>query len=386
VKRIRKIVGTPEMSWFQPDGMGEHDRVQVPSEEEAEGDTPVAEPAPLESGGPGGGLPLLSQGTLVPSLGARAGERAAKFVEPLSRPPQRRLLRDDARQRGALEDGRGEEFVPPPPPPSHAVPAGRALEGRSAAASGLPRGSGEHELAPKARASLTDYSQSYLAFMEELDDLCHAGFASNLDREIERRRKCRRNKEDKKATSGFDDDADEEEEDELEPSFGLPRGGQQGLAVIARTSPGALYRKTLLRMAEQLQLRRSDADQSTLRSRFAVYLNTVMIPSAQSPYTMRMLREMRTLAAALDHLSKGEVLEAADILAQRFKALEASHEDQAWDRATLAEVVPEQGGLITEEERYRMSQQAAFEKKLVRHESRSSSRARSGSSPRAKRG
>jgi hypothetical protein len=85
-------------------------------------------------------------------------------------------------------------------------------------------------------------------------------------------------------------------------------------------------------------------------------------------------------------MSKGEVLEAADILSQRFKALEASHEDQTWDRATLAEVVPEQGGLITEEERYRMSQQAAFEKKLARHESRSTSRGRSGSSPRVKRG
>jgi hypothetical protein len=110
-----------------------------------------------------------------------------------------------------------------------------------------------------------------------------------------------------------------------------------------------------------------------------------MIPSAQSPYTMRMLREMRTLAAALDCLSKGEVLEAADILTQRFKALEVSHEDQAWDRATLAEVVPEQRGLITEEERYRMSQQAAFERKLSRQESRSASRTRSGGSPRGRR-
>jgi hypothetical protein len=59
VKKIRKIVGTPEMSWFQKDGMGEHDRVQVPSDEEEAIETPAADPAPLESGGPGGGLPLL---------------------------------------------------------------------------------------------------------------------------------------------------------------------------------------------------------------------------------------------------------------------------------------------------------------------------------------
>jgi hypothetical protein len=206
-----------------------------------------------------------------------------------------------------------------------------------------------------------------------------------MDREIERRRKCRRVKEAKQVGAGYDDDIEEDEDNEFEPDFGMPRGGQQGLAAIARTSPGALYRKTLLRMAEQLQLRRSDADQSALRSRFGVYLNTVMIPSTQAPYTLRMLREMRTLAAALDCLSKGEVLEAADILTQRFKALEVSHEDQAWDRATLAEVVPEQRGLITEEERYRMNQQAAFERKLSRHESRSASRPRSGASPRGRR-
>jgi hypothetical protein len=138
-------------------------------------------------------------------------------------------------------------------------------------------------------------------------------------------------------------------------------------------------------MAEQLQLRRSGADQSALCSRFGVYLNTVMIPSTQAPRPSRTLCEMRTLAAALDCLSKGEVLEAADILTQRFKALEVSHEDQAGERATLAEVVPEQRGLVTEEERNRMNEEATFERKRCRHESRSASRPRSGASPRGRR-
>jgi hypothetical protein len=51
-------------------------------------------------------------------------------------------------------------------------------------------------------------SQSYYAFIEELDDSCRSGFAANMDREIGRRRKCRRVKEAKQAGSGYDDDID----------------------------------------------------------------------------------------------------------------------------------------------------------------------------------
>jgi hypothetical protein len=219
--------------------------------------------------------------------------------------------------------------------------------------------------------------QSYIEFMEELEGVCGDGFGRNMDKEIERRRRI---KDKKSKPEGDSCDEDEVVENEHEPDFGVPRRGQEGLAAIARSSPGALYRRTLITMAEHLQLRRADADLRPLRSRFGVYLNTVMIPAATVAHPLRMLREMRTIAFALDCLSRGEVLEACDILTQRFKALETSHEDGSWERASLAEVVPEQRGLLTQEERYRMSQQAAFERRLGSREDRP--RGRGSPSPR----
>jgi hypothetical protein len=53
-------------------------------------------------------------------------------------------------------------------------------------------------------------SQSYYAFIEELDDSCRTGFAANMDREIECRREYRRAKEMKQVVAGYDDDIEED--------------------------------------------------------------------------------------------------------------------------------------------------------------------------------
>ncbi len=55
---------------------------------------------------------------------------------------------------------------------------------------------------------------------------------------------------------------------------------------------------------------------------------------------VRTSREMRTLAEALDALSQGKLPELADLLMQRFKALEVSVTDGNWHVAKQLEVLP----------------------------------------------
>ena len=49
---------------------------------------------------------------------------------------------------------------------------------------------------------------------------------------------------------------------------------------------------------------------------------------------------MRTVAIAVDHICKGESLEALDVLVQRLKALETSIDDGGWANAQWMEPVP----------------------------------------------
>ena len=54
----------------------------------------------------------------------------------------------------------------------------------------------------------------------------------------------------------------------------------------------------------------------------------------------RNLRELRTLAEALDHLIRGDVLRTADVLAQRFKAVELAGQEGSWLVAQHLELIP----------------------------------------------
>ena len=74
------------------------------------------------------------------------------------------------------------------------------------------------------------------------------------------------------------------------------------------------------------------------------------------------------MARALDLLAEGRHKAAADVLAQRFKALEKCLEDHgSWARAELVELVDIQsGGLIDEDEAKLISQQLIMNKRLER--------------------
>ena len=58
---------------------------------------------------------------------------------------------------------------------------------------------------------------------------------------------------------------------------------------------------------------------------------------------VRSARELQTLARALDHLGSGRLPEVADMLTQRFKAIEQSLHDGNWNIAAQLEVIPDVG-------------------------------------------
>ena len=62
---------------------------------------------------------------------------------------------------------------------------------------------------------------------------------------------------------------------------------------------------------------------------------------AQAGYPWRSQREMATLARILDLLASGRPGAAADVAAQRLKAVEKAQRDGHWDQAKFLELVPQ---------------------------------------------
>ena len=65
---------------------------------------------------------------------------------------------------------------------------------------------------------------------------------------------------------------------------------------------------------------------------------------------LRNLRDMATIAAALDHLACRRAANAADVLAQRLIALEMSSVDRIWDRAQHVELVEQDSAQLADRE------------------------------------
>jgi hypothetical protein len=74
---------------------------------------------------------------------------------------------------------------------------------------------------------------------------------------------------------------------------------------------------------------------------FTPYLNSILIPSLSSSPTLRNSRELATLAATLDLLVCGRPAEAADVLTQRFRALETATQEGTWQLAKHQEIISE---------------------------------------------
>ncbi len=80
-------------------------------------------------------------------------------------------------------------------------------------------------------------------------------------------------------------------------------------------------------------------------------------------------RELRTLSLAIDFLVSGEVARAADLLMQRFKAVElAAVSEAGWQVAQHLELIPSSEVTATGEDELRSA--ARFERDVVRYRRR----------------
>ena len=73
-----------------------------------------------------------------------------------------------------------------------------------------------------------------------------------------------------------------------------------------------------------------------------------MVPEFRTKLGSRQLRELKILCRALDLVAEGEARRAADILAQRVKAVEAGLHDDNWLKAQFVELLPREGSLLLE--------------------------------------
>ncbi len=80
---------------------------------------------------------------------------------------------------------------------------------------------------------------------------------------------------------------------------------------------------------------------------------------------IRSARELRTIAEAVDMILKGNVVGAADVLIQRFKAVESTTGDVGWNVARHHEIIPEgRVSIVSQSERELVASREKEELKL----------------------
>ena len=128
-----------------------------------------------------------------------------------------------------------------------------------------------------------------------------------------------------------------------ERDFRGSRGSTTGDAAdVARRSPGLLLEECLGKTRRYLTTQQGATTGSDPLSPVVTsYLTSVLLPAAGPNLSLRNSGELRNLAEALDCLLSGNVMGAADVLAQRFRSVETAHFDGGWAQAKHLEVVGE---------------------------------------------
>ena len=95
------------------------------------------------------------------------------------------------------------------------------------------------------------------------------------------------------------------------------------------------------------------------------YFLRVMKPNGEKSASIRNVREMHTLAVIMDHLALGRTRAAADVCAQRLKALELASTTGSWERAQYIELVePEGATLVDKEEEFIATKEVELNRRL----------------------
>ena len=150
-----------------------------------------------------------------------------------------------------------------------------------------------------------------------------------------KRRKSRSSETSSKSHSGTDSQAE---------FYGKDSSRYESLAEKARKKPGMLLKSGLTQMAKFLTIRTGGTDEEASRGwrdqRVGAYLNQVLFTQhSQEKLGLRNVRELVTLAEAIDLLMEGQFAAVGDVLMQRMKAVESSVTD-GWQMASHQELIP----------------------------------------------
>ncbi len=153
---------------------------------------------------------------------------------------------------------------------------------------------------------------------------------------------------------------------------GAPKERSQQLQLMeyAMINPGRLTSRLLLKMQNLLAKEGAPINQerpgNMTPATATAYLLTVLIPTHREKMGVRLLREMRTIAGAVDEIARGHPEEAGDILSQRLKALELQLVDNSWQRAQFLELIPQEGAGLSERSEQAMATREQMQEQKMR--------------------
>ena len=265
--------------------------------------------------------------------------------------------------------------APPEPAPVPAVVAG--TRGAAPPTTGLDAvgGSGEHREVRRADEMVDDllamaHDAKREPAVRRKDDKKERGSDRGLSRLLVERaankgeelREKRRDRSGKKRHHEDDDektarrkrlraeDSDSGESSGSEAGFRVASSREVDLVRLSQKNPGCLLRSALKEMSRYLAARGEASMEDPNNGKVVSYLHQILLP--QYPKTgIRSHRELVTLATSLDLLLEGNLGMLGDLLAQRFKAIEASlAADGNWAVARHQELIPVQASLSTKAE------------------------------------
>ena len=142
------------------------------------------------------------------------------------------------------------------------------------------------------------------------------------------------------------------------------KSSQLQLLNYSRTHPGRLASRMLLKMEEAVARGVEGAPTTKTPAVAMNHLLTVLQPSLQGKLGMRSLREMKTIAQALDYLATNQASRCADLLAQRLKAIERATHEQHWNTAQFLELLkPEHSSLLEKDEELYLAREFLLDQK-----------------------
>ncbi len=120
-------------------------------------------------------------------------------------------------------------------------------------------------------------------------------------------------------------------------------------------------------MAKQVQKSGGGTGASALSPIVMQYLLAFLVPSIGRTIPVAQMRELKTLATAIDMTLVGRQDSASDVLMQRFRAIEMALRDGTWTVAKHVELVEDEHGSTSLPVREAATKEAVREGKLKKH-------------------